>query len=118
MQRDLCAYLQDMLDAVDAIYSFSDGLSFDTFESVDLIKSAVERKFEIIGEALRQASGLYPGAVDSIPLLREVIAQRNRIAHGYFQVDALILWSSIKDDLPKFREEVDRLLHIHCAKTL
>jgi uncharacterized protein with HEPN domain len=117
MQRDLCAYLQDMLDATDAIFTFSDGLSFDTFENVDIVKSAVERKFEIIGEALRQASGLYPGTMDSIPLLREVIAQRNRIAHGYFQVDALILWSSTKDDLPKFREEVQRLLKVHCQKT-
>ncbi|MDQ2926420.1 MAG: DUF86 domain-containing protein [Acidobacteriota bacterium] len=114
MRRDRCAYLRDMFEAADSIFLFVAGLSFDSFESVDLIQSAVERKFEIIGEAIRQASRFFPGSMDSIPDLREVVGQRNHIAHGYFEVNPRILWNSIQTDLPKFQKEVERLIEESC----
>jgi len=114
MRRERCAYLHDLLDATESIFLFVVGVSFETFESVDIIRSAVERKFEIVGEALQQVSRLFPGSVDSIPDLREVINQRNRIAHGYFEVNPRILWDSIKTDLPGFQDEVKRLLEETC----
>jgi uncharacterized protein with HEPN domain len=114
MRRERCAYLFDMLNAVDAIHLFVAGLNFESFAEVDLFRSAVERKFEIIGEALTQASTLFPGSIDSIPDLREAINQRNRIAHGYFTVNPRILWNSIQTDLPDFRAEVKRLLDETC----
>jgi len=114
MQRDLCAYLQDILDAADSIQLFVGGLSFETFDQVDLILSAVERKFEIIGEALNQASKYFPASVDSVPELKGIIGQRNRIAHGYFAVDPIILWKSIEEDLPKLIKEVERLKAVSC----
>lgn len=49
MRRSLCAYLQDILDAAKAIRDFSDGLELHSFGADDLVRSAVERKFEIIG---------------------------------------------------------------------
>jgi len=49
MQRSLCAYLQDVLDAAQAIHDFSDGMQLESFWADDLVRSAVERKFEIIG---------------------------------------------------------------------
>ena len=114
MRRERCAYLHDMVEAAEAIFLFVGGLSFDTFESVDLIRSAVERKFEIIGEALQQGATLFPGSMDSIPDLREIINQRNRIAHGYFAVNPQILWDSIKTDLPGFQHAVKRLMDETC----
>ena len=95
MRRERCAHLDDMHKAVDAIFLFVGDITFETFISVDLIQSAVERKFETRGEALRQASVLFPGSMDSTPDLREVISQRNRIAHGYFSINPRILWNAI-----------------------
>ncbi len=114
MRRERCAYLHDMLDASESIFLFVAGLSFDSFVGVDVVRSAVERKFEIIGEALQQCSTLFPGSVDSIPNLREIVNQRNRIAHGYFTVNPLILWNSIQADLPGFQSEVKRLMEETC----
>ncbi|MES2392330.1 MAG: DUF86 domain-containing protein [Acidobacteriota bacterium] len=114
MQRDLCAYLHDMLDASESIFDFTGGIQFTTFENLDLNRSAVERKFEIIGEALRQASQYFPGSLSSIPDLKEAIGQRDRLAHGYFAVDPMILWHSIKNDLPAFRDRVARLIELNC----
>ena len=78
MQRSLCAYLQDVIDAAQAIHEFSDGLQLESFGSNELVRSAVERKFEIIGEALRQASQFFPGSVDSVPDLKDAVNQRHR----------------------------------------
>lgn len=93
---------------------FTSGLACDAFESADLVRSAVERKFEIIGEALRQASQYFPGSVDSVPDLKDAVHQRNRIAHGYFDVDAKVLWDTIKNDLEPLVKEVSRLKSVHC----
>ena len=114
MRRDRCAYLHDIFEAADAISLFTAGLSFESFERVDLVRSAVERKFEIIGEALRQASRAFPGSMNTIPDLREAISQRNQIAHGYFEVNPLILWNSIHIDLPAFRAAIKRLIDESC----
>jgi uncharacterized protein with HEPN domain len=50
MRRDLCAYLQDVLDAADAISTFTSGISFESFASLDLTLSGVKYKLEVIGE--------------------------------------------------------------------
>jgi uncharacterized protein with HEPN domain len=115
MQRSLCAYLQDVIDAAQAIYEFSDGMELESFGSNQLVRSAVERKFEIIGEALRQASQFFPGSVDSVPDLKDAVNQRHRIAHGYFDVNPSILWRTKEDDLAPLVAEVGRLKTInHC----
>jgi len=115
MRRSLCAYLQDIADAVDAIRKFSNGLDLPTFESDDLIRSAVERKFEIIGEAVRQATHHFPGATTNVPDLQDTIQQRNHIAHRYFDIDAQVIWSTIHGDLSRLEEEIGRLKAIHCS---
>lgn len=115
MRRSLCAYLQDIIDAAEAIHLFVNDLQLETFESADLVRSAVERKFEIIGEALRQVSHHFPGCVDSVPDLRDAIHQRNHIAHAYFDIDAQMLWNTISGDLPLLEEEIQRIKNIHCA---
>lgn len=114
MQRELCAYLRDMLDASQAIFSFTSQMSAESFEGDDLVRSAVERKFEIIGEALRQGKDLYPGKLDAIRSLRQIVGQRNHIAHGYFATDPLILWASIQSHLGDFQREVQALFDELC----
>jgi len=66
-----------------------------------MLQSAVERQAEIIGEALRQASDLEPSLADEIPELRRIIAFRNRLAHGYADVSAEIVWGIAGEDVPK-----------------
>jgi uncharacterized protein with HEPN domain len=109
MQRDLCSYLWDIATAAEFIATFTAGLTFEDYRYRDLEQAAVERKFEIIGEALKQAARHFPGSVDSIPDLSEVVGQRDRIAHGYFAVDQKILWNTIESDLPVLRERIRRL---------
>ena len=116
MQRELCAYLQDVMDASDALHKFVADVTFDEFRENDLLRSGVERKFEIIGEALSQASQTFPGSIDSVTDLSAAIGQRHRIAHGYFVIDPAKLWVSIEADIPVLREQIALLIEANCNK--
>jgi uncharacterized protein with HEPN domain len=115
MQRDLCAYLQDVLDAADAISSFTRGVDFENFASLDLTLSAVKYKLEVIGEGLKQASRYFPAALDSVSEAKFAIQLRDRIAHGYFTIDPRVLWATIKEDLPLLIEQIERLKAANCT---
>jgi uncharacterized protein with HEPN domain len=62
-------------------------LDADLYAETDVVHSAVERKFEIIGEALNQVWKLDPELAARIPDIREIIAFRNVLIHGYATID-------------------------------
>jgi uncharacterized protein with HEPN domain len=66
----------------------------------------VERKFEIIGEALKLAHEADPSVLTIIPDLRRIVGTRNRIIHVYEAVDQLILWDAIQNDLAGLRSSL------------
>jgi uncharacterized protein with HEPN domain len=106
MHRDLCAYLQDVLDAADSISTFAVGLNYEAFESTDLVLSAVTQKFEVIGEAMKQASRYFPNSLDSLPDAGPAINMRDRLAHGYFFISPSVLWDTLQNDLPRLVQQV------------
>lgn len=75
-----------------------------------LLHSAVERQFEIIGEALRQLGALAPDLVSSIPSYRSIVAFRNQLAHGYFAVQHDVVWAIATRDVPPLLERLRELL--------
>ena len=100
MQIQLCKRLQDALDAIVAIEGFLANQSMEDFLSSDILQAAVERKFEIIGEALKKAAETDKEIVTLVPELRQIVATRNRIIHVYDNVDHLILWDVVQSQLP------------------
>ena len=76
-----------------ANYTFSD------YEQNLMLRSAVERQFEIIGEALSQAEVDDPDVTDLLPELRRIVGMRNRIIHGYDSVDGELLWQTIQRNI-------------------
>jgi uncharacterized protein with HEPN domain len=115
MRRDLCAYLQDVLDADQSVSAFLSGLSYAEFESSDLILSGVMHKLEVMGEALKQAAQTFPGSLDSSPDARIAIQLRDRIAHGYFSINPLVLWKTVRDGLPRLVALIETLKTAHCT---
>jgi len=75
-----------------------------------LLRSGVERQFEVIGEALRQMREIEPGLVDRITEARRIIGFRNVLIHGYASVSNKTVWDVLTADLPHLRREVDELL--------
>lgn len=87
MRRDARAFLWDAHRAAEAVLRFTQGKSFDDFEQDILLRSAVERQFEIIGEALRQLAKVHPETAAKVPDLAKAVAFRNILIHGYAAID-------------------------------
>lgn len=77
MPLDAKAYLADMTAAANQVAAFTSGKTYADYLSNDLLRSAVERQFEILGEALRKLSELDPDMAAKIPEYRRIIAFRN-----------------------------------------
>jgi uncharacterized protein with HEPN domain len=75
-----------------------------------MLKAAVEREFEIIGEALGQLAKLDEKVAARITEYRRIIAFRNILIHGYAQVDDRLVWDIVENKSPALRQEVDTLL--------
>lgn len=109
-RRDPNAYLRDALRASKAIQEFTAGKSLANYQASLLLRSAVERLFIIIGEALIQLRHLRPDLVVTISDHAQIIAFRNVLVHGYAAVDETVVWSIIDEKLPGFLLEVNQLL--------
>jgi uncharacterized protein with HEPN domain len=110
MHRDARAYLWDIDQAANAILKFVEGLDVQTYARTEVVHSAEERKFEIIGEALSQLSKLYPLLASRIPDRRQIIAFRNILIHGYAAIDHDRVWRIALASLPALRAVVAALL--------
>lgn len=76
-----------------------------------MLRSAVERQFEIIGEALNQAIRLEPFLSERISRTGRIIAFRNRLIHGYTSIADDLVWGVLETSLPVLHREVSVLLH-------
>jgi uncharacterized protein with HEPN domain len=110
MPHDRRAYLWDIIEAAKAIESFVVGRSPEQYSTDRMLRSAVERQFEIIGEALSQATRRFPDLTGRISHTAAIIAFRNRLIHGYHLIDNEAVWASIGRDLPLLRREAEQLL--------
>ena len=110
MRRDPRAFLWDVREACLAIQAFTDGLDDCSFAAHQMAQASVERKFEIIGEALNQLAKVDAGLAERIPDLRRIVAFRNLLIHGYAAVDVGTVWNTVQRSLPALLETVQGLL--------
>lgn len=98
--------LEDAIDACERVQGFIKGIPTDTFLDSELLRSAVERQLEIIGEALNAASKEDESLVKIIPDLARIVGLRNRLIHGYDSVDAEIIWDIANHNVPSLLEQL------------
>lgn len=110
MQRDPRAFLWDVRESALAIESFTKGMDAAAYESNPMAQAAVERKFEIIGEALNQLSKLDAAMAARIPALAQIVAFRNQLIHGYATVNVGTVWNITQNALPALLQAVQTLL--------
>ena len=110
MNDDVLAHLHDIVQAGRALKSFVAGRSFDQYSADEQLRSAVERKFEIMGEALNRIQRDDPEVLSRIREHRDIISFRNILVHGYDAIDDQIVWGVIKEDLDFLLEDAVTLL--------
>jgi uncharacterized protein with HEPN domain len=103
-------YLFDMQQACRALADFVSDKTYEDYRSDGLLRSAVERQFEIIGEALRRAVQVEPGLARRITDTRRIIAFRNRLIHAYASIADEVVWGVVESGLPLLTREIDELL--------
>lgn len=103
-------YLQDILFAAEEVEGFFDNrpLVFQEFECNMMLRRAVERNIEIIGEATNNILKEHKDI--AITDARKIVDARNYIIHGYDRLSTDILWSIVINHLPTLKDEVERLL--------
>lgn len=103
-------YLWDAETAAERIFRFVAGRSLDDYLADDMLRAAVERQFEIIGEAFASLRRVDPNLAAQIPEIARIIAFRNVLVHAYTDVDDGLVWGIIQRELPRLRSVVARLL--------
>ena len=92
------------------ISDFTQGTSFADYAGDAMLRSAVERQFEIAGEALAGLARSDASIASRISHFQRIIAFRNVLIHGYAEVDDRLVWSVVETDLPTLVTEVADLL--------
>ena len=85
-------------------------LTLQEYLDSEITQAAIERKFEIIGEAVNQLSKDKPELVKSIPHAPEIVGFRNVLIHGYATIDSKIVWQTVQTSLPVLKQVIAREL--------
>lgn len=110
MPHDPRKSLEDMRRAAEFLLTVTSGRSLDDYRADEVLRTVVERKFEIIGEALNRLTKADPALAAQIPEHRQIISFRNILIHSYDIVDEQVVWKIVQVDLPVLKQKVDALL--------
>ncbi len=99
MREDDRVRVKHMIDAAESIAQFIHGRARADLDKDLLLQFAVLRAVEIIGEAASRVSSETQSNTPQVPW-RTIIAMRNRLIHGYFEIDTEIVWKTVTEEIP------------------
>lgn len=108
MQRDK-TYLVDILEAAKLVLEYISGKDKAAFLIDTQCQDAVVRRFAIIGEASRRISDEMKASYPDVAW-HEMIGMRNAIIHEYDDIDMVIVWDTVKKDIPALITTINKLL--------
>ena len=109
MDKFVYTYLFDILNSINEINEYIDSnRTYNHYCNSKILQRAIERNLEIIGEAMNRILKIDK----NIPIqnAKEIIDTRNKISHGYEQVNHAIIWGIVIKHLPILKSEVEKLL--------
>lgn len=109
MRRDL-ERLQDTIAAIER-YTRE---GRQTFDADELVQVWCLRHIEVLGEAASRLSDALRQRHPSVPW-REIVAMRNLLIHGYFDVDWEEVWNVVERDLPNLKGQLQKILEAETA---
>ena len=111
MPRDHRVYLEHILESIEAIENYARGQTRETFLQSLKEQDAVIRRFEIIGEAVKNLPEEFKNAYTDIPW-RKIAGMRDILVHEYFVVDVPAVWDTMQDDVPVLKEQIKKLMNV------
>ena len=113
MPYDVRQSVMDALDACRKIQAYTQGHTLETYRLNSRDVDAVERRFEILGEAFNRMISADPSFRVLFPEAGKIIGARNRIAHGYETVDDEVIWTASQDNIPRLAAKLAEWLDEH-----
>lgn len=110
MQPEAPALIWDARRATGRVLEFVAGRSWDDYQEDVMLRSAVERQFQIIGEALNRLSKVDAATAGQVPDLARIVAFRNVLVHGYAQIDDALVWEVASTRVPELAAVLAGLL--------
>lgn len=108
MKRNISLFIEDIINSIKNIEEFSKGLNKERFFKDNLRQSAIIRQLEIIGEAVKNIPYSFKEKHHRIPW-KDIAGLRDVLSHAYFGVHIERVWNIIKNDLPKLKEEINKI---------
>jgi uncharacterized protein with HEPN domain len=103
--------LADILESINKIENYVEGITYEQFMQDDKTKDAVVRNLEIIGESANQIPKNIRQKFSDVPW-PQIIGLRNRMIHGYFVVDYRIVWEIVKKDIPLLKRKIELISQV------
>lgn len=101
--------LLDLRISCEEIIDFTSGKSFEEYIDNRVLQLAIEREFEIIGEALNRLEKIDLENLNrKIPEYQKIVGFRNLLAHGYDQIDDQALWDFVKNRVPELLQKIHK----------
>jgi len=111
MNDEIRKCLFDVSLASEDIENFTKGMKFPDYLENKMAQKAVEREFEIIGEALNRVKKMNTEILEDITEYHRIIGFRNVLAHGYDIVDEKLVWDAVRKHLPVLLKEIKKILN-------
>ena len=109
MDKEIKKYLFDIKESVDSIESYlGEKRIYNVYKNDKMLRRAVEREFEIIGEAMNRIFKI--DSEINISSKKRIINMKNRVIHGYDLIDDEIIWGTIVRHLPVLKKEINDLM--------
>lgn len=108
-KRTYTDYLRDILDAVEKVGKFTEGMHFEQFAAGDRTNFAIVRALEVIGEATKNIT---PAIREQYPYIpwSEMARMRDKLIHDYFGVDLQVVWRMVQEDLPPLQVQIAQVI--------
>ena len=114
--REFIVYLRDIIDAVEKIEKFTEGMDSERFYADDKTAYAVIRALEIIGEATKKVPQNIKGSYPQVAW-REMAGIRDKLIHDYFGVNLEVIWKTVQEDLPTLKPRILQILQENAEET-
>ncbi|MFA7658724.1 MAG: DUF86 domain-containing protein [Candidatus Gastranaerophilaceae bacterium] len=108
-KRNPVFFLKDIEMAVNKILNYTKNMDFDMFQNDEKTIDAVERNFEIIGEAVKNLPEKIKNSYTKVPF-KQIAGMRDKLIHDYFGVDYEIVYKTIIDKLPEFKTQIEKII--------
>ena len=101
--------MRHIFEAIAKIKAYTQNKTLKEFENNNLLQDGVIREIEIIGEAAKMLSTPLKEKYNQVPW-KDIAGMRDKLIHGYFGVDLIAVWKTVKEDIPALEENVKKIL--------